>query len=64
MGDKFDEKKGETAPAGGFFTAKQRMQHYFWVSSPAIVQVHGLGPCEITYVNPADDPRNKSSAKR
>ena len=64
MGDRFDAKQGETLPTGSFFTAKQGMQHYFWVTSPAVIQVHGIGPFEITYVNPADDPRSKTSAKK
>lgn len=64
MGATFDAKKGETVPAGGFFTAKQGVQHYFWVTTPSVIQVHGLGPFEITYVNPADDPRNTASAKK
>ncbi len=63
MGDKFDPKKGETVRAGAFFTAKQGMPHYFWATSPVVVQVHGVGPFEIKYVNPADDPRNKTTAK-
>jgi hypothetical protein len=24
-----------------------------------LVQVHGVGPTDITFVNPADDPRKK-----
>jgi mannose-6-phosphate isomerase-like protein (cupin superfamily) len=64
MGGTFDAKKGETVRAGGFFTAKQGMQHYFWVTGPALIQVHGMGPFAINYVNPADDPRNKTSAKK
>ncbi|HZT24328.1 MAG TPA: cupin domain-containing protein [Pseudolabrys sp.] len=63
MGDKFDAKKGEAVRAGGFFNAKQGMQHYAWTSTPAIIQVHGMGPFEIVYVNAADDPRNKASKK-
>jgi hypothetical protein len=35
------------------------MNHYAWVTSPTIVQVHGQGPFSITYVNPADDPNTK-----
>ena len=63
MGDKFDTKKGETVPAGGFFSAKQGMQHYFWVTSAAVIQVHGVGPFEINYVNATDDPRNKTGCE-
>ena len=64
MGDKFDTKKGETVRAGGFFTAKTGMQHYGWSTGPTLIQIHGMGPFAITYVNPADDPRNKTSEKK
>jgi hypothetical protein len=63
MGDKFDAGKGDTVGAGGFFTAKQGMQHYAWASSPAVIQIHGMGPFEIKYVNPSDDPRNANAKK-
>jgi anti-sigma factor ChrR (cupin superfamily) len=64
MGDKFDTKKGETVKPGGFFIAEKGMQHYGWTTAPTIIQIHGQGPFAITYVNPADDPRNKTSAKQ
>jgi len=63
MGDKLDKTKGDTVKAGGFFTAKAGMQHYAWASTPVVIQVHGIGPFAITYVNPADDPRNKPTAQ-
>jgi quercetin dioxygenase-like cupin family protein len=66
MGDKFDTKKGETLRAGGFVRAPKAMQHYGWTTSPTVIQVHGMGPFTINYVNPADDPRNnpKTSEKK
>ena len=63
MGDKFDTRKGEAVRAGGFFIAQKGMQHYGWTSARTVIQIHGVGPFSITYVNPADDPRNKTSAK-
>ena len=63
MGDKIDKTKGESVKAGGFFTAAKGMQHYAWAETPAVIQVHGIGPFAITYVNPADDPRNKPTAQ-
>jgi quercetin dioxygenase-like cupin family protein len=63
-GDKFDPKKGEAVRAGGFFTAEKGMQHYGWTMGPAVIQIHGLGPFTINYVDPADDPRNKSAKKQ
>jgi hypothetical protein len=29
--------------------------------APTIVQVHGMGPFAITYVDPADDPSKKAA---
>jgi Resolvase, N terminal domain len=31
--------------------------HFTWTNEETIVQLHGVGPWAITYVNPADDPR-------
>jgi anti-sigma factor ChrR (cupin superfamily) len=56
MGDKLDETKGMALHAGGFAEAPAKMNHYAWATTPAVIQVHGQGPFEITYVNPADDP--------
>ena len=42
--------------AGGFGEAPARMNHYAWTSAETVVQVHGQGPFQLTYVNPADDP--------
>jgi hypothetical protein len=33
------------------------------VCTPEKAQLHGMGPWGITYLNPADDPRSKASAK-
>ena len=33
------------------------MNHYAFTSDPVEVQVTGMGPFEITYVDPKDDPR-------
>jgi anti-sigma factor ChrR (cupin superfamily) len=59
MGDKLDRQKGMALQAGGFTEATAKMNHYAWTSSETIVQIHGLGPFAITYVNPADDPSKK-----
>ena len=59
MGDHLDENKGIELTSGGYGEAPAKMNHYAWVTSPTIVQVHGQGPLAITYVNPADDPSTK-----
>ncbi len=56
MGAKFDTTAMKTLPVGGFVTAPQGMAHYAMAVGPTVVQVHGLGPFALTYVNPADTP--------
>lgn len=60
MGGTFDDKNGSALKAGGFARAPKGMQHYAWFSEDSIIQVHGMGPQDITYVNPADDPRKSN----
>lgn len=57
-GDKFDEAAGKSLQAGGFVVMPAEMKHYAWSTGDVIIQIHGKGPFQIKYVNPADDPRN------
>ena len=57
MGDKFDTSMGETVPAGGFIWMAPMMHHYFWCEVDTVIQLHGIGPWQLYYLNPADDPR-------
>jgi hypothetical protein len=56
MGDKLDPAKGHAFTAEGFAVAPAHMNHYAWTKTGATVQVNLMGPFEITYVNPADNP--------
>jgi len=38
------------------------MAHYAWAEVESIVQINGVGPFDITYVNPKDDPRQQCDA--
>jgi hypothetical protein len=59
IGDKFDAAK-TTPLAPGWVSIMQPATNYFtWTKEQTIAQVHGMGPWEVTYVNPADDPRKK-----
>jgi hypothetical protein len=33
--------------------------HFAYTKGEAIIQLHGIGPWGINYVNPADDPRKE-----
>jgi len=58
MGKTFDTKSMMTLPAGGFVTAPANGAHYALARTATVVQVHAIGPFSLTYVNPADMPRN------
>jgi hypothetical protein len=58
-GEKFNAKASEALPAGSFMRMPQGMRHFAWAKGETIIQVHGIGPFDITYVNAADDPRKK-----
>ena len=59
MGDTWDEAKMQPVGAGGYAALPANMHHSFMARTAATFQVHGNGPFAITYVNPADDPRQK-----
>jgi quercetin dioxygenase-like cupin family protein len=56
-GDKLDAAKSSVMPPGSFMLMKAGTHHFAWTKSGAVIQVHGMGPFAITYINPADDPR-------
>jgi hypothetical protein len=58
-GDKFNAEASESLPAGSFVRMPKEMRHFAWAKGETIIQVHGIGPFEINYVNAADDPRKK-----
>ena len=58
-GEKFDAKAGMELPPGGFSHMPKGTKHFALAKGETIIQVHGVGPFEIHYVNPADDPRKK-----
>jgi quercetin dioxygenase-like cupin family protein len=64
MGDKLDAKNTTSLKAGGFATAPAQQHHFGIARGHTIVQVHAIGPFQLTYVNPADDPSKKSVAKK
>jgi quercetin dioxygenase-like cupin family protein len=59
IGDTFDEEALlPPLRSGGFVTAPANVSHFATVKGRTVVQVHAIGPFQLTYVNPADDPRN------
>ncbi len=57
VGDEFDKTKAKAMPAGAFGFVAAKMNHFLWAEGETVFQLDWEGPFEITYVNPADDPR-------
>ncbi len=62
MGDKLDESAAMEMKAGAFHAIPKGVHHYAFTKGQTIIQLHGVGPWGITYVNPADDPRKKAAS--
>ena len=58
-GEKADQSKGTSLKAGGYSFVAKGMNHYAWFTEETVLQLHGIGPQGVTYVDPADDPRKK-----
>ena len=59
MSDKMDMAKAKTLTVGHAATMKAKMNHWVHAPAAATIQVSGMGPFQITYADPKDDPRNK-----
>ena len=58
MGEQLERSKAHTLSAGSYGFWPAEMKHAAWAEGETILQVHGMGPWSIKYLNPADDPRN------
>lgn len=58
-GEKFDEAAAREMPAGSFMLMPKQVRHFAMARGETIVQIYGVGPFAVNYVNAADDPRNK-----
>ena len=60
MGSVADRDKVKVLGPGKSAIAPANMAHFASTTQGATVQISAQGPFQITYVNPADDPRNGS----
>src|SRR5918996_37515 len=56
-GETLDRNSAKKLPAGSFGYWPAGMKHAGWAEGETVIQLHGIGPWQINYVNPADDPR-------
>jgi quercetin dioxygenase-like cupin family protein len=60
MGETADRDKAQPLPAGSFVAMAPGTAHYVFTSEATVIQINTVGPWGLTYINPADDPRQKS----
>ena len=54
FGDAWDDKKLQAMDAPSVGITPPDMTHYARIDDPTVVQIVGVGPMDVTYVNPAD----------
>jgi anti-sigma factor ChrR (cupin superfamily) len=54
LGEAFDETKLSVMNVGNFASMPKEMRHFALSKGETIVQVHGLGPFKVNWVNPAE----------
>jgi quercetin dioxygenase-like cupin family protein len=59
MGNKLDQGSGKALSVGSFAITPTGVNHYAYTDNEVVILLHGMGPVDFKYVNPADDPRNK-----
>jgi quercetin dioxygenase-like cupin family protein len=59
VGEKFVQGKGTALKPGDVGIMQPKTPHYAYTKQATEVQVHGVGPWTLTFVNPDDDPRKK-----
>ena len=57
MGEQFDADAAHTLEAGSFTSMPPGMVHFAYADGETVIQLTSIGPWEINYVNPEDDPR-------
>jgi quercetin dioxygenase-like cupin family protein len=60
MGETADEDQAKALSAGSFFAFPPEMAHYAYADGETVIQLNSTGPWSLTYVNPEDDPRQKT----
>jgi quercetin dioxygenase-like cupin family protein len=62
MGDTMDSPAHALA-AGAYHYLPAKMHHSAEAKGDVVLELHGMGPFDIHYLNPADDPTKAAAAK-
>jgi quercetin dioxygenase-like cupin family protein len=61
VGDKIDEGSMHALTTGSYSKMPAKTRHYVRAKGETTLQIYGTGPFAITYVDPKDDPRKKTT---
>ena len=61
LSDKPDGGEVLKLPAGSYVSMPPKMRHSAWTEEETVLQLASIGPWDINYVNPSDDPRKAST---
>ena len=58
-GEKLDRESLNPLPPASFVHLPAGMPHYAWAEVESVVQINGVGPFDVNYIDPKDDPRKQ-----
>ncbi|MFL5045424.1 MAG: cupin domain-containing protein [Xanthobacteraceae bacterium] len=58
-GEKLDREALNPLPPASFVHLPAGMPHYAWAEVESVVQINGIGPFDVSYIDPKDDPRKQ-----
>ena len=60
LGERFDLSVAQEFPAGSYLVVPKAVPHFAVCKGETIVQGHGIGPLDTSFVRLEDDPRKKT----
>jgi quercetin dioxygenase-like cupin family protein len=64
VGEKFESSRLQDLAPGTYAFMPKQVRHFACSKGETIAQVHGIGPFQIIWVNPADVPGGKADAPK
>jgi quercetin dioxygenase-like cupin family protein len=61
LGERYDLSAAQEFPAGSFLIVPKKVPHFALCNGETIVQGHGIGPLDTTFLRPDYDPRQKTN---
>lgn len=58
-GEELNSEAADRYEAGSYFSLPPEMVHYASAEGETVIQLTSIGPWELNYVNPEEDPRNR-----